>query len=208
MKINSLLTMLACAGFAAVAQAGTVTINFQELGSNLDLGPGAKTFTAGGVSLTAQGFSLTGDVDLWAKLTSGDPSETGLGLANDADHEIHKGSFIQLSIPPTGVAGAVLTLLTSGSLQGTETVAITFGDTSGTLGGFPPPGNTHSGGGVFTFTIPSSIHPFLDITGTLGNVLLDSVVITFPTVPDGGMTIMLLGGAVTALGLIRRKLIA
>jgi hypothetical protein len=204
MKVTSLVTMLGCLGVAAVAQAGTVSINFQQNGTG-DLGAGAKTFTQDGVSLTAQGFSASGGVDLWAK-TSGDPTETGLGLANDPnDHEILPGSFVQLTVPPSGVSGAILTLIMTGSIQSGEIVDVRFGNTSGTLGTTVI--GTQTGGGTASFTIPSGTG-FVDVTSDAGNVLLDAAVITTPNVPDGGTTIVLLGGAITALGLIRRKLMA
>jgi hypothetical protein len=207
MKSNCLLAMLACLGFAT-AQAATVSINFQEAGTG-DLGSGSKTFTENGVSLTAQGFSATGAVDLWEKVTSGDPTETGLGLAKDADnHEILPGSFIQLSLPPTGVAGAVLTLIMTTSIQAGETVEVTFSDTFGVLGSAVMPPGPLTGSVTSIYTIPLSSHPFVDITALGGNVLLDGAVITTPNVPDGGSTIVLLGGVVAAFGLIRRKLVS
>jgi hypothetical protein len=195
--------MLVCLGFAAAAQAGTVSINFQEDGTG-DLGVGPKIFTESGASLTVQGFSATGGVDLWEKVTSGDPTETGLGLANDADnHEILPGSFIQLSIPPTGVAGVVLTLVMATSIQAGETVEVTFGDASGVLGSTVLLPGPLTGTGTSSYTIPPSSHPFIDITALSGNVLVDAAVITTPTVPDGGTTILLLGGVSTILGLCR-----
>jgi hypothetical protein len=207
MKSNCFLTMLACWGFAAATQAGTVSINFQEDGTG-DLGSGSKTFTENGISLTAQGFSATGAVDLWEKVTSGDPTETGLGLANDPEHEILPGSFIQLNLPPTGVAGAVLTLIMTTSIQAGETVEVTFGDTSGVFGSAVMPPGPLTGSVTSIYTIPLSSHPFVDITALGGNVLLDGAVIITPNVPDSGSTIVLLSGVITALGLIRRKLIS
>jgi hypothetical protein len=208
MKSKCFLTMLSCFGFAAAAQAGSISINFQEDGTG-DLGIGARTFTESGIGLAAQGFSAAGAVDLWEKVTPGDPTETGLGLANDLnDHEILPGSFIQLSLPPIGVPGAVLTLVLTTSVQAGETVEVTFGDISGVLGSAVMSPGPQTGSISSSYTIPLSSHPFVDITALGGNVLLDGAVITTPNVPDGGTTIVLLGGAITALSLIRRKLIS
>ena len=207
MKGSYLLTALACLGFTAGLHAatGSVTINFQEHGNNMDLGAGAVTFTESPISLTAQAFGPNGN--LFSKFTSGDPTETGLGFANESQHEIAPGDFIQLTLPPTGPAGSVLTLILTGSLQGTETVSLRSSDTSGVLG---TEFASHSGDGNFLFTIPSSAlsHGFLDVTANSGDVVLAAATVTFPLVPDGGTTIALLGGAITALGLIRRKLIS
>jgi hypothetical protein len=205
MKSNWFLTMTACVGFAAAAHATDVTITFLENGLG-DLGSGAKTFTDGGASITAQGFSASGPVDLWAK-QSGDPAETGLGLANDpTDHEIFPGSFIQLTVPP-GPAGSTLKLVVTGSIQSGEGALVWFGTTSGTIGLTPVPPAGGVSGDQQTFNIPAGDQSgFIDITASAGNILLDSAVVTVPNVPDGGLTIALLGGALTALGLARRKL--
>jgi hypothetical protein len=206
MKINSLLTMLACAAFAVAAQANDVTIDFVNLGLG-DLGSGAKTFSDGGASIVAQGFSASGPVDLYAK-DGGTSSEHGLGLANDsADHEIMSGSFIQLTVPP-GPPGSTLKLVVTGSIQSGESAEVFFGTTSGTLGS-----TSIAGGPVIgeqqVFIIPAGDQSgFIDVTASAGNILLDIAVVTIPNVPDGGLTIALLGGAITALGLIRRKLIS
>jgi hypothetical protein len=203
MKNNWFLTMTACVGFAAAAQATDVTIDFQNHGTG-NLGVTTDTFSDGGASIVASGFSATGPVDLWVK--SGSPSETGLGLANDTtDHEILPGSFIQLTVPPAP-PGSTLKLVVTGSIQSGESVEVFFGATSGTIGSTPITGGSVSGDQQ-TFLIPAGDQSgFIDVTAGAGNILLDSAVVTIPNVPDGGLTIALLGGALTALGLARRKL--
>ena len=192
-------------GFAGAAQANTVMINFQDHGTG-DLGSGPITFTENGASITAEGFG-PGNHDLYAKFTMGNLSETGLGLANDTvDHEILPGSFIQLDLASLLPKGSVLTLLVTGSIQAGESAEVFLGTTSGTIGSTPVAGNGVSGARE-SFNITATTG-FLDITAGAGNILLDSVTVVTPNVPDGGTTIVLLGGAITALGLIRRKLMA
>jgi hypothetical protein len=183
-------------------------IDFQNLGLG-DLGAGAKTFSDGGASITAEGFSASGPVDLWAKV-SGSPSETGLGLANDsAAHEILPGSFVQLDLGTLAPPGSTLTLVVTGSIQSGESAEVFHGTTSGTLGGSTTGITAGSvSGEQQSYTITGLTTGFLDITAGAGNILLDSVTVVTPNVPDGGTTIVLLGGAITALGLIRRKLMA
>jgi hypothetical protein len=207
MKRISLLAAVAVAGFASAAYANTVSIDFQQHGSDVDLGT-ISTFTPSGtpVSLTAEGFGPSGPVDLWAKADGA--GETGLGLVNDpsGEHEIVPGSFVQLDLsgahalqPP----GATITLILTGSVQSGEIVHIFSSSTSGVLGSTSLGSAT---GNDMTFPISGVTSGYIDITSDNGNVLLASAVVNYPSVPDGGLTITLLGGALTALGLARRKL--
>ena len=211
MKTQMLFTALAAIGFAGALDANAVTITFQENDSPVNtstvLGTSA-TFTEGVASITATGYSSNNNLtDLFAKYTSGDPTETGLGLNNDPDKEIHGSSFIQLTVPPSP-AGSTLDVVLTGSIQTGETSNIGFSTTAGTRGALIP-GGSQSGGGTFSFTVPSGDQSgYIDIWASSGNVLLDSVTITVPSVPDGGLTIAMLGAALTVLGLARRKLIA
>ena len=201
MKNNWVLTMTACIGFAAAAHANDVTIDFQNNGTG-NLGVTTDTFSDNGASIVASGFSASGPVNLWVKNAGGD--ETGLGLANDTvDHEILPGSFIQLTLPP-GPPGSTLKLVVTGSIQALEQVEVFSGPNAGVLNSTPV--GSQVGGETATFTIAPGTTGFIDITSGTGNVLLDSAVVTVPNVHDGGLTIALLGGALTALGVARRKL--
>jgi fibronectin-binding autotransporter adhesin len=209
---NKFIAAVAAIGFAAAmdASALTYTIDFQQYGQNVNLGP-TKTFTSGPVSIAAAGFTTGGSsVDLFAKYSSGNPSETGLGLANDLpDHEINTSSFVQLALPPGGPVGTTLDVVLTGSLQTGETADIRLGTANGVLGSTVI--GTHSGGDTWSFNIPAADNVagnYIDITADNGNVLLDSVQISTPSVPDGGLTVAMLGGALTLLGFARRKLVA
>ena len=203
---------LAAMGFAVSVQANTATITFQENDSpantSTTLGT-TSTFTDGGASLMAAGFGPGGPVDLYAKYTSGDPSETGLGLVNDpsGEHEIIPGSFIQLTVPPSP-AGSTLELIIAGSVQSTESALVKFTTTAGSFGGTTIVGTAGPGTDQVKFIIGALGNGYSDISAGSGNVLLDSATILLPTVPDGGTTVAMLGGALTLLGLARRKLIA
>src|SRR6266478_10168923 len=98
-KLTTIIMALAGIALAGQANAGAINFNFQENGSNLDLGP-TSTFTEGGFSLTASGFlTAGGTTNLFAKNLGG--TETGLGTTTDptGEHEITTANFVQLTLP-------------------------------------------------------------------------------------------------------------
>lgn len=203
MKHKFIITALVAMGAAFATQANAdINFTFQENGSNVNLGP-TSTFTESGFSLTASGFlTAGGTTDLFAKFTSGDPSETGLGTFIDSlDHEILTTNFIQLTLPTTPPSNFTMILL--GSVQAGESAQVYFTTTAGSLTGATLLGTLNADG---SFAIPMANQVgFIDITAGSGNVLLAGATIV-PTVPDGGTTAILLGVALSGLALIRRKL--
>src|SRR5262245_41524989 len=134
MKSN-FLTAMAFLGIVAAAQADPVTINFQAPTPNTDVGPTAD-FTVNGITVRAHGFTTGGSpTDLFSKFTSGDPTETGLGINNDpsGEHEIYPGTFIQIQLLTPLPPGTAYSLLVVGSVQSGETVHIYSTTTPGTL---------------------------------------------------------------------------
>jgi hypothetical protein len=207
MKYKLTIIIMALAGavvaLATQANATTITYNFQENGSNLDLGP-TSTFTEGGFSLTASGFLTSGGAtDLYAKNLGGD--EIGLGTTIDPSHqnEIVTTDFIQLTLPTTPPSTATLALLAS--VQNGEQALVYFTTTAGSLAGATLIGTiTNADGSV---TIPAGDQTgFIDITAGKANVLLAGFQVTTPTVPDGGSAVALLGIALAAIEGLRRAL--
>lgn len=197
------------AAFSAQTYTATVTFSFLENGSNVNLG-NTSTFTEGGLSLTASGFLTSGGATaLFAKSTGpiGGAGETGLGLARDpsGDNEITTDDFIQLTVPTTPTSTFNLALLSS--VQQGEQALVYFTTTSGSLTGATLIGTiTNADGSV---TIPNSDQTgFIDITAGSANVLLESATFTSnrTTVPDSGTTAVLLGCALSGLGVVRRWL--
>ncbi len=193
MKIKNLFAITALVGFGITAQAVTLNYTFQENGLGT-LGS-SSTFTEGGFSITATGINDT----LYAK--SAGASETGLGMTKDADHEITSAAWVQLDV--SQLLGSSLATIFLSSVQSGETAKIWFSDASGTLGTLI---STIAADGSLDITSYLS-HRYIDVTAGSGNVLIASLAATAPSrVPDGGTTVAMLGGALTALGLIRRKL--
>jgi hypothetical protein len=177
MKNNKLLIVLSCLGLAMATSATTVTFTFQENGSNKDLGP-SSTFTESGFSITANGFDTAGTAsDLYAKFTSGDATETGLGMNNDVpDHEIDTTHFIQLNL--SNLKGTTSCILTISSIQAGEGANV-YATTSA---GVPTSADiltTLSGsvGTVQTVDITAAVNAgdFIDIQATGGNVLIETL---------------------------------
>jgi hypothetical protein len=206
MNTKTLIATLALAGFAAATQANV--IDFSANGNNNALGT-TSTFTQGGISITAYGFGPSSAVNLYSK-NQGGGGENGLGLVNDpaAQNEITVGSFIQLGLPTTPATLVNLVLLESNTLQ--ESATIWWSTTLGSLGS--QIGTVlASADGTGNFTLPALYANgtgYLGISAGSGNVLLGALDVTPRSAPDGGATLILLGSAMSAIGLIRRKLVA
>ena len=188
--------VITCGLFGQQVQAA-VTFDFQENGSNVNLGP-TSTFTEGGLSLTASGFLVAGGTTaLYAKSLGGD--EIGLGTTSDpsGQHEIVTTNFIQLTLPTT--PSSIFTLAFLSSVQQGEQAKVYFTTTAGSLTGATLIGTvTNADGSV---TIPAADQTgFIDITAGSANVLLKSA--TFTAVPEGSSTIVFLGvGGVVLAGI-------
>ena len=202
MKHKLTTIIMALAGIALAGQANAVNFNFQENGSNLDLGT-TSTFTESGLSLTASGFlTAGGTTHLFSKNLGG--TETGLGTTTDptGQHEIISTNFVQLTLPTTPPSNFSLVLLTS--VQTGESVQVFFTTTPGTLAGATLIGTVSNVNG--SISIPAGDQTgFIDITAGAANVLLAGAQIT-TSVPDGGSTVALLGVALTAVEGVRRIL--
>jgi hypothetical protein len=191
-----ILTLCLSIGITAIVRAGTINIIFDNPTGLLGT---SQTYTDGPVTLTAYGYDSSGPSNLYGKADGGD--EDGIGLANDphGDHEIVKGSFVQLDISQLLLNGYNSAEIFVGSTQGTDEPWDLFAsNTLGTLG---------------TLKINSSAADFptgVDITSLLGfqylsvtahnatgvgdqNVLLSGITANSPSrVPDSGASLELM----------------
>ena len=201
MKIKNILAITTLVGLGMSAQA--ITVDFLSSGytANTALGNSA-TFSQGGASVTAY---ASGSESLFLKDQG--VGEQGLGINSDptGNNEIYGSTFIQL-LSSTGFGGFAINSLTLESVTGGEQAGIYYSAVLGTLGSFL--GSVSADG---SFNIAGAYqNGYIGVAvyqgaGTLNNVLLSTV---SGNVPDGGTTVAMLGGALTALGLIRRKLVA
>ena len=200
---SKIYSLVICGVLAATtSQANTIVYNFQEDGANINLGS-STNFTVSGLSLYV--YASSGQ-SLYSKFTSGNASETGLGIASDSDHEINAGNFVQLY----SSMSVNLTQLSLSSVQSGESALIYFSTSLGSLG--TQIGTVGSDG---NFNISAYQNGYIGVKAGSGNVLIASVtaqtpvtnkIVPTPRAPEAGSTMVLLGGVVTALGLIRRKL--
>ena len=193
MKNKTLLTALAVLALGVSAQATTIT--FQENGSGLNLGP-TSTFAS-----SVTGYASTGQ-NLYSK--NDGPGERGLGIASDVDHEINSGNFVQIK----GINGFILDSIILGSVQPGETANIWYSLVQGVLGlqiGSLVANGSFDVSAYNAGYIGVSASGTSGILGKLPNVVLESA---NGHVPDGASTMLLLGSALTGLGLLKRKLLA
>jgi hypothetical protein len=132
---------LACAVIALAvatgANATTTVFDFSLAPHQGDIGP-TQTYTAGGLSIFAAGFTSAGvATDLYGKHDGGD--ENGLGLNNDpsGQHEIHyQSGFVQLDL--SGLVGHVVagsTTFGTNSVSEGEAWTVYGTNASGSLSG-------------------------------------------------------------------------
>ena len=210
MKKTYLLSILGSVMLGLTAQATPITWNFLENGT------GAKgkveTFTESGVSVTAYGYAKNSSgiyvqSKLYAK--NGGAGETGLGMKADSDHEINPKQFVQLLL---NTPGYTLDSLYFDSVQPGEFAKIYYSNTLGVLGTYL---GTVSSNTSFDVSAYSTYYIGVTASGINGkNVLIHSLTANVtqnpppPSVPDGGSTVLLLGGVLAGLGLMRRKILA
>jgi hypothetical protein len=203
MRIKSYLTVIALLGISYVASATPVTFNFLENGLG-NLGS-STNFTQNGITATA--YASPGET-LYAKNEG--PGEVGLGTGSDSEHEINTGNFVQISLLTSPIMKIIG--FTFGSIQTStlgERVDIYYSTTLGVLGTLL--GSVYGTGsgitGSFDVSSYSYTTGYYGITAGVGNIELGSMTVDVPsTVPDVASTAALLGGAMTAVGLLRRKL--
>jgi hypothetical protein len=174
------------------------TFTFLENGANMNLG-NSSVFTEGTATLDA--FANSGQ-NLFSKDSS--PGEIGLGLVSDpsGQHEIYGANFVQLWVP---AGESILSLNIEHNNPALDNANIFASPTLGVLG-------TQIGGPLGgTFNVPladqtgfyigiASYSPVPPPNTWVGSVVVEQ------QVPDGGMTVLLLGASVSCLGFIRRKL--
>ena len=168
---------------ASTAWAGTLNYNFSaglsgQQGTSL-------SYTQGGYTITAYGYQVgqPGNTpeDLYVKTSGGD--ESGLGLANEYDHEIESNQFVQLNLTNLVTAGMTNGDLTIGSVQSGEGYSICTSSALGTLGNCPSSGDGQLNDQAFSVSWSAS-DPYLSIRGWVppdGNSKANVLVMDFST---------------------------
>jgi len=157
---------------------------------------------AGAPNITASGFLNDGHTaDLFGKNDS--PSESGLGINNENDHEIDNLHFVQLdlsglwAISPSGLT------MTIGSAQSGEGFNLFGSNSLSSLGTQLSGYTTSTSGDVTTVTFGSLPNNFkyLGVQATNGDVLIDTLAVNVPE----PMTYLILGAALGLVFLAKRR---
>jgi hypothetical protein len=198
------LTVALFAGLSlgSVANAAMVWNFTSGVAANTDLTTSPISFTSTGGSpdktILAYGAHADGSLtDLYAKVTGGNPVETGLGTFRGSEFEIDNNHFIELDVSSLTNLTTLSFLITS--VQSGETFNWGKVDGAGSPGGgnapfalssFTPLGSiTGSGSGgtnTFSFTRDSAAREFIAISITTSDWSSDVLLSTATVTSTGG----------------------
>jgi hypothetical protein len=186
---------------ASGAQAATINWDLNTPAGVPSPNPNTQTFTAGGITITANGFingNFSGppNLALFVKTSGGD--ETGLGSNVDStgDHELNGTQWIQINFTAARAAGVTNFDFVMGSTTATQPEGWrVFGSNSATsLGSQIFSGNDE--GVSHTFSGANDAFTFYNFQATAGNVLLQEVSGVTAAVPEPATWAMMLLGFV------------
>ena len=195
---------------AAVVCAGTASASPTPSGAALELISGATTVIiqdggAGDILASTGAVGWAGSINGWSVvITSGLTKPVQGGVTQpDMDLSVQSSGpgsgLLTIEFTDTGfgpVSGGVNHQFSGNIGTSTATSAGYYDTANGQFATTTPLGGSISLAGPFSFTLVDTFTP--------GTVSTDDNL----TVPDGGTTVMLLGAALSGLGLLRKKLTA
>ncbi|MGH9355401.1 MAG: PEP-CTERM sorting domain-containing protein [Terriglobia bacterium] len=208
--LRLLAVLAAVAVGTGMAHATTITFNFGACPSGPvagscpgDFGQNSATYTSGGLSIVASGYSSSGLANpdnLFLKAES--PDETGLGLAGTYANEANPGQYIYLDMSKLAGRGIFTGVIGLGSVEAGEVGSVCTTAAVGT------PGTScisagDGGSGLSSATLTWSLSdPVLSVTASPGSVLLTSVLLDDAPEPA---SLSLFGIGLLSLGLLYRR---
>jgi hypothetical protein len=179
-------------GLSLCSLANAATTWYFSQNPGVNLGPTVSTPVSigSGPAIAASGFNNNFTTrDLWEKLTSGSPTndESGLGFANEVNHEIDTHGFIVLNLSDSSFNGDSLSLYIT-SIQSGESYEWFHGSSLGSLA----TGGTNLTTSPLIFSGGGS-DKYIAIEASSHNVLINSLVATSP-VPEPKFYGLLLAG--------------
>lgn len=180
--------------------SGTLTVTLTDLLANpKDVAQLISDITFGfNTTIPSSGTSLTSATG--TGVTVGDDGATGAGTVSSTAWQLSGfhltalggGQPKGLIIGPAGTGGV-------------------YGNANGSIAGNSPHNPFYNQTATFTLSVPNLtsdtvVNSAIFSFGTTGGITVDGVPNTSLSAPDGGTTVLLLGAAVSALGIIRRKL--
>ncbi len=208
--LRFLAILAAVAIGTAMAQATSVTFNFAACPSSPvvgacpgDFGQNSATYTSGGLSIVASGYSSTGLTNPDNLFLKDAPiDEDGLGLNATSDNEANPGQYIYLDMSNLVSHGLFSGSIGLSSVQSGEIGSICTTTAVGSPGTACVSVND-AGGNMGSANITwSASDPVLSITAASGSVLLVSDVTAITPEPA---SLSLFGIGLLGLGLLFRR---
>jgi hypothetical protein len=192
---------------ASGAQAATIIWNLNSPPGVPSPNPDTQTFTAGGITISANGFTsgnFSGPPNLPLFVKTGGGDETGLGSNVDAsgDHELNGTQWIQIDFRNARMAGVTDFDFMMGSSTGTEAWRV-FGSNSATSLGSQIFAGTDEL--EHDLTGANGAFAFYNFQATAGNVLVASVSGAVPEPATWAMMLIGFAGLGFAFRQSRRK---
>jgi hypothetical protein len=192
---------------ASSAQAATIIWNLNSPPGVPSPNPDTQTFTAGGITISANGFTsgnFSGPPNLPLFVKTGGGDETGLGSNVDStgDHELNGTQWIQIDFRNARMAGVTDFDFMMGSSTGTEAWRV-FGSNSATsLGSQILTGTDEL---EHDLTGANGAFAFYNFQATAGNALVASVSGAVPEPATWAMMLIGFAGLGFAFRQSRRK---
>ena len=208
LKFFAILAVVAVG--TVMAHATSVTFNFAACPTGVvagscpgDFGQNSATYTSGGLSIVASGYSSAGTTNpdnLFLK--DGPTDEDGLGLNATSDNEANPGQYIYLDMSNLVSHGLFSGIIGLSSVQSGEVGSVCTTTAVGSPGTACVSVND-AGGSMGSANITwSASDPVLSITATSGSVLLVNDVTALTPEPA---SLSLFGIGLLGLGLLFRR---
>jgi hypothetical protein len=166
----------ACSGTCATSVTSSTYFNSPT--GNLG---NSKTYSIGGTTVTAHGFSNSGTATAMYGSNYSGVTNDGIGIASVSNQQIDTSHFVQLDLTAALAAGATniqLAIAGFNYCQGGESYDIYGSNTLGQIGTLLVGAGTKN---TTLFSVPIGTYKYLSVRAHSGNVLLEQLSFSIPT---------------------------